>query len=189
MAYKKDIKPLLTRLGLTENDMDKIWNELLETNHKVQLFNRLGKTWRDMTISVIETLPTQKARDELRMMEIEEKEKQEKLEKEKELEYRIYYQKNFEKIMVDKIDNHIDLTEEELERITSFAIETNYGDLTRWSRPATSIIELCERYFQVDWDNGLTENQPDEYWNQPFEVVGHEEIETITFNVWRKVNE
>lgn len=43
MATKKDIKALLKRLSITENDMDNYWSELIETNWKVKSLNRSGK--------------------------------------------------------------------------------------------------------------------------------------------------
>ena len=66
------------------------------------------------------------------------------------------------------------------------SIETKYGENGRWTRPVTSIIEFGGRYFQIDWDEGLTEYQPNEFYDQPFEVKkeSHEEIITVTITNW-----
>ena len=49
-------------------------------------------------------------------------------------------------------------------------VETIYGDNRRWSRSAQTIFEVQGRLFALDWEEGLTENQENEFFNQPYEV-------------------
>jgi len=49
-------------------------------------------------------------------------------------------------------------------------VETIYGDNKRWSRFAQTIFEVQGRLFALDWEEGLTENQENEFFNQPYEV-------------------
>lgn len=75
------------------------------------------------------------------------------------------------KIMVDKIDNHEILTDDELEVfICDYGTIVEYGDNGRWSRTVTSITEYNGRLFSTDWDEGLTEYQDNSFYDQPVEV-------------------
>lgn len=40
----------------------------------------------------------------------------------------------------------------------------------RWSKRMQSIIKVEDRYFSIEWEKGLTENQEHYFNNQPYEV-------------------
>lgn len=59
---------------------------------------------------------------------------------------------------LNKLDNGEELTEREcLDMAYEFDIENNYGDNRRWSRYVKTICKLNDRYFAIEWDQGLTE--------------------------------
>ena len=92
---------------------------------------------------------------------------------------------------LNKIDNKEELTERELlDMVYGFDIENEYGENRRWSRWVRTICELNGRYFSIEWDQGLTEMQPDECYEQPTEVELHEwdEVQTIHKREWRNKN-
>ena len=95
----------------------------------------------------------------------------------------------YEVEMLMKIDSDENLSESELSTLVwEFnEIELEYGENRRWSRSATSIIEIGGRFFQVDWENGLTESQPNEFYNQPIEVKKETYEKTITVIEWKKI--
>lgn len=172
MATQKEIREILKDLNFTESDMNNFWNDLIETNTLVKSLDNIGKTWKDMNISVIRTLPTQKQRD-IESNERKAKEKQKETERIlKEQEDRNYYSTHFNEIMLSKIDNNIKLDESELRELAfDFEVEREEGDSGRWSQGIRSYIQIKDRYFVLDWDRGLTENQPNEFYNQPYEVI------------------
>ena len=51
----------------------------------------------------------------------------------------------------------------------------------------TTIVQVADRFFKIDWERGLTECQEDEYWDQPVEVTPHEYEKTITVREWIEV--
>ena len=184
MATKKEIKEILKELNLTKVQMDEFWTGCYDTNFIVKNLTDNGKTWRDMNGSVIRKLPTQKERDlesiEKKRVEDEEKTKKELEEKQSE----DYYYEHFEELMVEKIDKNEKLTERELSEIREYSIEDDEGDEGRWVRHMTSIVEMCGRFFELNWSRGLTEYQENEFYDQPFEVVKSTYEKTITVTEW-----
>ena len=84
-----------------------------------------------------------------------------------------------------KIDNKEKLDESELsDLVFECEVETKYGQNRRWSRSAITIVELGDRYFRIEWENGLTENQPNEFYKQPTEVELKEYPKTIIVKEW-----
>jgi hypothetical protein len=89
--------------------------------------------------------------------------------------------------MVNKIDNKEELTEKELRRLVfDYSISDTRGDKLRWTTPVSSVVELLGRNFMIDWQEGLTENQEDEFYDQPYEVEKHEYSQVITVTKWVK---
>jgi len=188
MATKKDIKELLKKLNLKESDMDTYWNELIEINQIVKSLNNSGKTWKDLNTSLIEQLPTQKQKD-IETAERKRKEEQEKIDAElKAKQEKEYYETHYEEIMLNKIDSGEKLNERELSSLVwEFEeVEREYGDNRRWSRSVTSIVKINNRFFCVEWENGLTESQPNEFYNQPYEVEKKTYEKNITVTEWVK---
>ena len=96
-----------------------------------------------------------------------------------------------EDYFLNKYDNHIEFEPQDYQRLVyeyELPEETRYGEPRRWSRWAVSICKLKDRYFKVDWDQGLTEMQEDEFYDSTIEEVRPYEYEkTITVKEWRPV--
>lgn len=91
----------------------------------------------------------------------------------------------YEKEFLEKIDSGKELSEGELrDLICRYEIESEYGENRRWTRSVESIVCLCGRYFSIYWEEGLTEYQPNEFYDQPEEVEKHEYDKTIHVVEW-----
>ena len=74
--------------------------------------------------------------------------------------------------LLAKIDNKEKLTESEIsDLVCECEGEVKYGQNRRWSRSATTISKLGDRYFRIEWKNGLTENQPIEVELKEYEKI------------------
>lgn len=181
----KEQKEWMNTSGYSEAQLDEFWNNNIDTNPIIRNLNAHGMTWRDMNLSCVMQLPTQKERDLKTIAEREVKEQAERVAKEKAEREKAYYYEHFPEIMVEKIDSGEQLTKEELtELIWGYDVDTQYGDNRRWSRSVTTIIELNGRYFSISWEEGLTEYQDNEYNSQPVEVKKHTYEKTITVTEW-----
>lgn len=101
-----------------------------------------------------------------------------------------YYWDHFEEIMVRKIDTGEKLSEKELRTIVfeTKEVERNKGENQRWTRSVESIVEMHGRYFCIDWEEGLTEYQENEFFNQPYEVERNTYEKTITVTEWKRIS-
>lgn len=171
--------------GYTEKQMDEFWADNIGTNHIIRSLNNIGMTWRDMNMSCVTKLPTQKERD-LEALKKKEEEEQQKAEAEARAKAeQEYYNEHFEEIMVKKIDSGEKLTERELSEVVyEYDVETEHGENRRWSRTNTTIVEMMGRFFSIDWEEGLTECQENEFYEQPYEVEKHTYEKTITVTEW-----
>ena len=85
------------------------------------------------------------------------------------------------------IDAGEELDEKVLEDLAYYqTIDEEYGENRRWSRFVKSIVDLNGRYFAIEWDQGLTEMQPDEFWEQPYEVELKEYDKVVHVKEWVK---
>lgn len=57
-----------------------------------------------------------------------------------------------------------------------------------WTRHITTICELKDHYYAVEWDAGLTKYGEDYYDEQPYEVFPEEEKRVFTVNKWKNKN-
>lgn len=97
---------------------------------------------------------------------------------------------NYEKEILNKIDSGVKLAEHELKDLVyEFKKETKHGENRRWSRSNRTISRVGDRYFSTTWEEGLTESQPNEFYNQPIEVVSNTYEKTITVTEWIKKEE
>ena len=76
-------------------------------------------------------------------------------------------------------------TEEELQELIQDYLFTNQGDkieyeiidtiyddeLNRWSRNVQTSIKYKNKYYSILWEEGLTEYQDNEFYEQPYEVI------------------
>lgn len=77
-----------------------------------------------------------------------------------------------------------DFTERELSELTEREVDREEGENRRWSRSVGVIIKIHDKYFSIDYEEGLTEYQENIYDNQPVEVERVEETKTITVVNW-----
>jgi hypothetical protein len=184
----KEQKQWMKDNGYTEKQMDEFWLDNIDTNWIIRNLNNSGMTWKDMNMSCVMNLPTQKERDLEALKKKEEEERQKMDAEAKAKAEQEYYEEHFEEIMAYKIINGEKLTEEEIrELVWDYEVDREEGDNRRWSRTITSIVQLCDKYFSIDWEQGLTECQENEYYNQPYEVVKHTYEKTITVTEWAVV--
>lgn len=54
--------------------------------------------------------------------------------------------------------------------IEQFQVMEEEGEDRRWSRTVSVLLQVNDRYFILFYERGLTENQDDEYLEQPIEV-------------------
>lgn len=188
MAYKKDIKPLLKELGYTWEQMQSFWDECKDINWKVKMISDSGKNWNDLNLFQIRTLPTLKETTLKQQREKEEMEKQKVMEEQKKINDEKYYWEHFDELMVEKIDRKEDLTEKELKALVFECdeVDRTYEENRRWTRGVQSVVNLCGRYFLVNWDEGLTECQDNEFYDQPYEVEKKTYEKTVTVTEWVK---
>lgn len=91
------------------------------------------------------------------------------------------------------LENGIPLDNQDLREIPwSFCEEDReVGENRRWSRSITSYFSYGKdgekKYFALDWEEGLTEMQENEFYSQPYFVTPREITETITRTVWDEV--
>lgn len=192
MAYKKDIRPWLKENGYTWEDMDRIWRECCEVNITCNKLSMLGKDWSELNMYAIKQLPTLKEETLKAQSKAKEEERRKQEEEQKRKEYERYYATHFESILADKIDKGEDLTESELNDMLQCSIERTYGDDGRWTRTVYDICELEGRFFCLKWERGLTENQPDNFFNQPYEVYPNKVVkvvESISYSKDKKEDE
>lgn len=170
MAYKKDIRAWLKETGRTWEELDKIWEEVKEINAKCRLVDKVGKTWSDLNMSVIEELPELKEKTLKARAEREQAEERQKEQERKTAEYKAYFNEHFDEIMVERIDKNEEIEEEHLKRMVYNGENIRYGENRRWSRTVCTVVEMCGRHFMIKWEEGLTENQDDTFMEQPVEV-------------------
>ena len=90
----------------------------------------------------------------------------------------------WEEVLYPKLISGEELTEDEIRRLVDwFEIECTEGDDRRWSRSMGSICQVRDRFFEVQWDKGLTEMQENSYYNQPIEVIKQTREELIPAHI------
>lgn len=181
----KEQKAWMKSAGYTATQLDEFWKDNVSTNLVIRNLDKYGMTWRDMNLSCVMQLPTQKERDLKAIAEKEAREKAEQEVKAKDQAEREYYWEHFDEIMLSKIENKISLTKEELQELVfEYEIETEYGDEGRWTRSCCTIVGLKGRFFSICWNKGLTECQENEFYSQPIEAKKHTYEKTIVVNEW-----
>ena len=81
-----------------------------------------------------------------------------------------------------RYDSGVKFIEEELSDLRWEFTEVcvKYGENHRWNRPATTIFKVEDRLFALDWWQGLTEMQENEFYDQPYEVKEVKKMVEIT---------
>lgn len=100
----------------------------------------------------------------------------------------------------EALENHIiemieageKLTEDEIEAMVLDGqfryFEEEICDTSWNTRRIHTIVRLNDRFFEIDWERGLTEMQDNTYYCQPYEVEGHTHTKTITVTEWAKID-
>lgn len=95
----------------------------------------------------------------------------------------------YEEKLERKLLNKEELSESELSSLSDYfdVVYEEKGENRRWSRSVLTIMDISGRYYALSWEEGLTENQPSEYWEQPYEVdVFEEEVTVIKTRIVKK---
>lgn len=69
-----------------------------------------------------------------------------------------------------------ELSEGELSELDDYAIKQFKGENRRWSQSIQSIVEFDGKFYAIDWERGLTENQENYFGDQPYEVIPVEKV-------------
>lgn len=92
-----------------------------------------------------------------------------------------------EKNMIDienKIINGEELTEKELKYCAWGEVGEYIDEIEgydhRWTKDMSAIFKIGDQLYRIDWEQGLTEYQENEYWEQPYKVRREEKIVTTT---------
>lgn len=177
--------------GYTESYMQSEWDKAVAEggSRLVDWLAGRGGNWYNLAIHQMAQIPG--LADRLK----ESKEKKAKVEEvkkaseEKAKEYKKYYQEHMDEILVNKIDAGESLTEKE---IRNFLLECGEdvcdinGSCGRWTMSMRTIKKVCKRYWEINWQKGLTEYQEDVIDEQPFEVKKHEYEKKIIVTEWLK---
>ena len=84
-----------------------------------------------------------------------------------------------------KLNSKQKLTENEIQTLVwNYDIEQNEGDSRRWTKTIETIIEFEGKNYSILWEQGLTEMQENEYYNQPVEVEKKEYDKIIHIVEW-----
>lgn len=185
MATQKEIKAYLSETGYTHEDMQNFFDEAASVNRTVRLLKEAKHNWQKLTIYQIRQLPGLKERTLEHQEELRQKKELEKQKKEQEMAEKAFYENNFSYIISEKLLKGEPLSTKEISRLVDDAISTEYSnELGRWHRDARSIILLGNRYYCIDWQQGLTEYQCNEFPNQPYEVEKKERSVTFIKTEW-----
>ena len=109
-------------------------------------------------------------------------------ESENEKEESIEQEDSFDDEVLRKIDAGEALTEKEIRTLVlcGYAVEEIEHSVGRWERQVSSIVEIKNRYFSIDWSEGLTEIQENSFDDfYPEEVESYEE--TVVVKKWRPI--
>lgn len=189
----KEQKQWIKDNGYTEKQIDAFWEDCRSTNSVINAISNNGGTWRDMSISVLKQLPTQKQRDVEHIKKKEQEEEKEKARLAKAEAEKKYYENHFEDIVYSKIRNGELLTKDESERLVcgnslaEIVEENKDPDTNRWTQNVETIIKLRDKYFAFRWQFGLTEYQENLYDLKPVEVFPNTYEKTITVTEWLPV--
>lgn len=101
------------------------------------------------------------------------------------------YKYTWEERMLKKINSGEELNESEISGLATelAVVYEEEGEARRWSKSMLSVVELMGELFAVEWEKGLTENQEDSFYEQPYPVELETEekiIKTIITTVVKK---
>lgn len=84
-----------------------------------------------------------------------------------------------------KIKNGESLTEKEREACAwgevGKLVTTTDGAMHRWTMDKQTIFDIDGQLYGIDWEEGLTEYQEHEYWNNPYKVTKRTEMIEVVY--------
>ena len=93
--------------------------------------------------------------------------------------------------VIQKVLNKEELSSRELALVAyeydEYHFEVIEGEDRRWVRGMTTVLKIDDRYFVIDYDQGLTEYQEDQFYDQPYEVTVEQKERTIIENFYKRV--
>jgi len=185
MAVTKieQIQHWLNENNLTMAQVEAMWKECVEVNSKCKALEQAGRSWKQLPMEQIRKIPTLKE-ETLRKRA----EKQGRLSIPRPLEEEFKQpERSYEEEILYKIDNKIPFSDRELSELRDYEISRTVGDNRRWSRSVESILEINGRHFCLDWEEGLTECQENDFYEQPYEVQKHEYEKVIKVTEWLRM--
>lgn len=71
-----------------------------------------------------------------------------------------------------KLNSEVQLKSEEISNLlfSSNVVYSEEGENGRWSRNNLSVIDLEGTLYAIEWSEGLTESQENEFYTQPYKV-------------------
>lgn len=188
LTKTKGLIKWINESGHTVEEVQKEWDAAIAINvgGLVGWLHKNGYDWRYLQTYQLDGLfgLAERTLSQRKAAEEEQKRKdEEELRKKQEEEYK---RNHYDEYILNKIDAGEKLDESELRslRWEFDEVESQYGENRRWSRSVRSIIEIGGRYFALDWEEGLTELQEHEFYNQPIEVEKKEYSKTIVVTEW-----
>lgn len=88
-----------------------------------------------------------------------------------------------EQEFLNKVNSGELFDEDELEKLATencWEIDKISNGNGRWEEYMTTIFKVSNRFFAIDWEQGLTECQENFYNEQPYEVIKKEKVVTVT---------
>lgn len=188
LTKTKGLIKWINESGHTVEEVQKEWDAAIAINvgGLVGWLHKNGYDWRYLQTYQLDGLfgLAERTLSQRKAAEEEQKRKdEEELRKKQKEEYK---RNHYDEYILNKIDAGEKLDESELRslRWEFDEVESQYGENRRWSRSVRSIIEIGGRYFALDWEEGLTELQEHEFYNQPIEVEKKEYSKTIVVTEW-----
>lgn len=91
------------------------------------------------------------------------------------------YKLSYEERLALKVKNGEDLNERELRDLNNYfeVVYEEEGEPRRWSKYMTTVIKVDDELYCYTWDKGLTENQENEFYDQPYPVNLETEVKMI----------
>lgn len=99
------------------------------------------------------------------------------------------YKLSYEERLALKVKNGEDLKERELRDLNNYfeVVYEEEGEPRRWSQYMTTVIKVDDDLYCYTWDKGLTENQENEFYNQPYPVNLETEVKMIEVEITKIV--
>ena len=180
----RHVRALLTQVGpwtqwsthLIKSIKPKLWDESIKKTIYVKVENNWGES--EEVILLTEESPDFQDPE----LHVGDNWKVDKVEDVNAIERKVYYVDKYteEEKMQMKLENGEELSERELKYMDIYFSEVyrEEGESGRWTKDVLSVFEVGDKKYALNWKEGLTEFQENEYWEQPY-LVKLEEKEVV----------